>query len=61
MPLKNERYTYRVAWSEDDNEYVGLCAESLDVVSRTLQVCFFAAWTSAGTRKTLAVFKHITA
>jgi len=27
MPLKNDRYTYRVTWSEDDHEYVGLCAE----------------------------------
>ena len=27
MPLKNDRYTYRVMWSEDDKEYVGLCAE----------------------------------
>ena len=27
MLLKNDRYTYRVTWSEDDNEYVGLCAE----------------------------------
>ncbi len=25
--LKNDRYTYCVTWSEDDNEYVGLCAE----------------------------------
>jgi len=25
--LKNDRYTYRVTWSEDDNEYVGLCTE----------------------------------
>ena len=25
--LKNDHYTYRVTWSEDDNEYVGLCAE----------------------------------
>jgi len=25
--LKNDRYTYRVTWSEDDNEHVGLCAE----------------------------------
>ena len=24
---KNERYTYRVTWSEEDGEYVGLCAE----------------------------------
>jgi predicted HicB family RNase H-like nuclease len=27
MELKNDRYTYRVTWSDDDNEYVGLCAE----------------------------------
>ena len=25
--MKNDRYTYRVTWSEDDKEYVGLCAE----------------------------------
>ena len=25
--LKNDRYTYRVTWSVDDEEYVGLCAE----------------------------------
>lgn len=25
--LQNDRYTYRVTWSEKDNEYVGLCAE----------------------------------
>ena len=27
MTLKDNRYTYRVTWSDDDNEYVGLCAE----------------------------------
>ena len=27
MALKNDRYTYRVTWSEDDGEYIGLCAE----------------------------------
>jgi predicted HicB family RNase H-like nuclease len=27
MVLEKDRYTYRVTWSEDDNEYVGLCAE----------------------------------
>ena len=27
MVLKNDHYTYRVTWSEDDNEYVGLCVE----------------------------------
>ena len=37
MSLKNDRYTYRVTWSEDDNEYVGLCAEfpSLSWLSNT--------------------------
>jgi len=25
--IKNDRYTYRVTWSEEDQEYVGLCAE----------------------------------
>jgi predicted HicB family RNase H-like nuclease len=27
VTLKNDRYTYRVTWSEEDSEYVGLCAE----------------------------------
>ncbi|MFZ0614080.1 MAG: toxin-antitoxin system HicB family antitoxin [Desulfobacterales bacterium] len=27
MAQKNDKYTYRVTWSEDDNEYVGLCVE----------------------------------
>ena len=37
MALKNDKYTYRVTWSEDDNEYVGLCAEfpSLSWLART--------------------------
>jgi predicted RNase H-like HicB family nuclease len=25
--LANDRYTYRVTWSEEDQEYLGLCAE----------------------------------
>ena len=25
--LKNDHYTYRVSWSEEDSEYIGLCAE----------------------------------
>lgn len=25
--ITNDRYSYRVIWSEEDNEYVGLCAE----------------------------------
>ena len=37
MALKNDKYTYRVTWSEDDNEYIGLCAEfpSLSWLSST--------------------------
>ena len=27
MRLKADHYTYRVTWSEEDSEYVGLCAE----------------------------------
>ena len=27
MARKNDKYTYRVTWSEEDREYVGLCAE----------------------------------
>ncbi len=27
MSLKNDRYTYRITWSEEDREYVGLCVE----------------------------------
>jgi predicted HicB family RNase H-like nuclease len=34
---KNDRYTDRVTWSEEDNEHVGLCAEfpSLSWLART--------------------------
>ena len=37
MALRNDRYTYRVTWSEDDSEYVGLCVEfpSLSWLART--------------------------
>ena len=37
MALKNDHYTYRVTWSEDDREYVGLCAEfpSLSWLAKT--------------------------
>lgn len=27
MTTEIDRYTYRITWSEDDHEYVGLCAE----------------------------------
>ncbi len=37
MALKNDHYTYRVSWSEEDTEYVGICAEfqSLSWLSKT--------------------------
>lgn len=37
MVIRNDRYTYRVTWSEEDDEYVGLCAEfpSLSWLART--------------------------
>ncbi|HWQ68380.1 MAG TPA: toxin-antitoxin system HicB family antitoxin [Patescibacteria group bacterium] len=25
--MKKDKFTYRVTWSDDDNEYAGLCAE----------------------------------
>jgi predicted RNase H-like HicB family nuclease len=27
MTPNNDRYTYHITWSEDDQEHVGLCAE----------------------------------
>ncbi len=37
MAMKNDHYTYRVTWSEEDNEHVGLCAEfpSLSWLAKT--------------------------
>ena len=37
--LENDRYTYRVTWSEEDKEYVGLCVEypSISWLAPTLQ------------------------
>jgi predicted HicB family RNase H-like nuclease len=37
MVTRDDRYTYRVTWSEEDQEYVGLCAEfpSLSWLART--------------------------
>jgi predicted RNase H-like HicB family nuclease len=34
MALQNDRFTYRVTWSEEDGEYVGLCAEFPSLSSR---------------------------
>lgn len=40
--LKDDRYTYRVTWSEEDHEYVGLCAEfpSLSWLAATPDAAF---------------------
>jgi len=37
MPLKNDFYTYRILWSEEDREFIGLCAEfpSLSWLAKT--------------------------
>ncbi len=37
MAMKNDHYTYRVTWSAEDKEYVGLCAEfpSLSWLAKT--------------------------
>ena len=37
MPNHKDKYTYRVTWSEEDSEYVGLCAEfpSLSWLAKT--------------------------
>lgn len=37
MVIRDDRYTYRVTWSEEDQEYIGLCAEfsSLIWLART--------------------------
>ncbi|HLE64129.1 MAG TPA: toxin-antitoxin system HicB family antitoxin [Pyrinomonadaceae bacterium] len=35
--MKKDKFTYRVTWSDDDNEHVGLCAEfpSLSWLAKT--------------------------
>jgi len=50
MTLKNDHYTYRVTWSDEDNEYVGLCAEfpSLSWLAATPEAAL------KGIRKTVA-------
>jgi predicted HicB family RNase H-like nuclease len=37
MSLRIDRYTYRITWSEDDGEFVGLCIEfpSLSWLAKT--------------------------
>jgi len=50
MKLKYDHYTYRVTWSDEDNEYVGLCAEfsSLSWLAATPEAAL------KGIRKTVA-------
>ncbi len=50
MALKNDRYTYRVTWSEDDEEYVGLCAEFPSL-----------SWLAATPEKALAGIRKVVA
>jgi len=42
MTLKNDRYAYRVIWSNSDQEYVGLCAEfpTLSWLAQTPEAAF---------------------
>ena len=39
IEIKNKQYTYRVTWSEEDEEFIGLCAEfpSLSWLASTQQ------------------------
>ena len=52
MATKNDKYTYRVTWSEDDNEYVGLCAEfsSLSWLADTPEKALKFILTQSGSR-----------
>lgn len=40
--MSNDHYTYRITWSQDDREYVGLCEEfpSLSWLASTQQDAF---------------------
>ena len=42
MVLENDHYSYRVTWSDEDGEYVGLCAEfpSLSWLAKTQEEAF---------------------
>lgn len=42
MTKETDRYTYRVTWSEEDQEYIGLCAEfpSLSWLEKTQEGAF---------------------
>jgi predicted HicB family RNase H-like nuclease len=49
VSLNTDRYTYRVSWSEDDREFVGLCIEfpSLSWLAKTPEAAL------AGIRRTV--------
>jgi predicted HicB family RNase H-like nuclease len=55
MTLKNDKYAYRVIWSEQDKEYIGLCAEfpGLSWLAKTPEAAF------KGIRKVVAESVHI--
>ena len=40
--MMNDHYSYRITWSEEDGEYVGLCTEfpSLSWLSKTQEEAF---------------------
>lgn len=42
MRQKTDKYTYRVTWSEEDSDYVGLCAEfpGLSWLAKTPEAAF---------------------
>jgi len=54
VALNHDRYTYRVMWSEEDHEYVGLCTEfpSLSWLAPSPEAAF------KGIRKVVADVVH---
>lgn len=46
MEQKNSKYTYRVTWSEEDAEYVGLCVEfpSLSWLAHSPEAALKGIW-----------------
>lgn len=50
MEFENDRYTYRVTWSEEDQEYVGLCAEFPSL-----------SWLAGSQEETLKGIRQVTA
>jgi len=48
MTEHNDRYTYRVTWSEEDQEHVGLCAEFASL-----------SWLAATPEKALAGIRQL--